>query len=277
MKRIILFILGLLINTFLLAQVHVKGYYRKNGTYVQPYVRSSPDGNPYNNYSYPGNTNPYTGKVAAGNPNTYLARYYNNSAAPDTKYYINDYGILTIGNYLKFWTIEADYIAYNVFDASDSYIGFLAIYSTKKLSIFDTSNKLVREVENFDSPLSSLPNGNNNSQTAYNKSIDSYTPYPYRVSSNNSHATTGTYYKSTKYLPQRLSERKLKLYQKIYLKDKNGNYSDFYLIVDSVDETVTKYTVYNHNDTKSGTISEFVNGEIFIYNRSDTLVKHIKP
>ena len=32
------------------AQVHVQGYYRSNGTYVQPYVRSAPDGLPYNNY-----------------------------------------------------------------------------------------------------------------------------------------------------------------------------------------------------------------------------------
>lgn len=33
------------------AQVHVNGYYRENGTYVQPYERTAPDGNPYNNYS----------------------------------------------------------------------------------------------------------------------------------------------------------------------------------------------------------------------------------
>ena len=59
--------------------VHVNGYYRSNGTYVQPHYRSAPDGNPYNNWSYPGNTNPYTGKVAPGNPNTYLNNYYNTS------------------------------------------------------------------------------------------------------------------------------------------------------------------------------------------------------
>lgn len=59
------------------AQVHVKGYYRKDGTYVRPHVRSNPDGNPYNNWSYPGNVNPYTGKVATGNPKTYLKSYQN--------------------------------------------------------------------------------------------------------------------------------------------------------------------------------------------------------
>jgi hypothetical protein len=63
------------------AAVHVNGYYRKNGTYVQPYWRSDPDGNPYNNWSYPGNTNPYTGKTATGNPDTYLNNYYNKNSS----------------------------------------------------------------------------------------------------------------------------------------------------------------------------------------------------
>lgn len=62
------------------ASVYVHGYTRSNGTYVQPYYRSSPDSSPYNNYSFPGNTNPYTGKVAPGNADTYLNNYYNNSS-----------------------------------------------------------------------------------------------------------------------------------------------------------------------------------------------------
>ncbi len=57
------------------AAVRVRGYYRKDGTYVQPHYRSNPDGNPYNNWSFPGNINPYTGKVAPGNPDTYLKNY----------------------------------------------------------------------------------------------------------------------------------------------------------------------------------------------------------
>jgi len=32
------------------AQVNVRGYFRGNGTYVQPHIRSYPDGNPYNNF-----------------------------------------------------------------------------------------------------------------------------------------------------------------------------------------------------------------------------------
>jgi hypothetical protein len=57
------------------ADQYVNGYYRKDGTYVQPHYRSDRDGNPYNNYSYLGNTNPYTGERATGNSDTYLQRY----------------------------------------------------------------------------------------------------------------------------------------------------------------------------------------------------------
>ena len=59
------------------ADISVHGYYRGNGTYVQPHFRSSPDRSPYNNWSYPGNLNPHTGRVSPGNPDTYLNHYYN--------------------------------------------------------------------------------------------------------------------------------------------------------------------------------------------------------
>ncbi len=32
------------------ADQYVRGYVKDNGTYVQPYIRSTPDSNPYNNY-----------------------------------------------------------------------------------------------------------------------------------------------------------------------------------------------------------------------------------
>ena len=57
--------------------VRVNPYFRSDGTYVQGHHRSAPDGNPYNNYSYPGNSNPYTGKVAPGNSDSYLQNYGN--------------------------------------------------------------------------------------------------------------------------------------------------------------------------------------------------------
>ncbi len=81
MKRLV-FLLTLLLCYFAsLGQVHVDGYYRSNGTYVEPHYRSSPDGNPYNNYSYPGNYNPYTGKVAGGSEEAYLRNYYRTYAS----------------------------------------------------------------------------------------------------------------------------------------------------------------------------------------------------
>lgn len=41
----------------------VRGYSKKDGTYVQPYTKTSPDRTRNNNYSTRGNTNPYTGKA----------------------------------------------------------------------------------------------------------------------------------------------------------------------------------------------------------------------
>ena len=45
------------------ADVYVKGYFKSNGTYVQPHYRSNPDGLFFNNFSTWGNTNPYTGQL----------------------------------------------------------------------------------------------------------------------------------------------------------------------------------------------------------------------
>lgn len=51
-------IFSIVLSTFLIlvsigvasADVYVDGYYRSDGTYVQPHVRSSPDGQRWNNY-----------------------------------------------------------------------------------------------------------------------------------------------------------------------------------------------------------------------------------
>jgi len=44
------------------AVVRVRGYFRRNGTYVMPHYRSNPDRYKWNNWSSWGNYNPYTGK-----------------------------------------------------------------------------------------------------------------------------------------------------------------------------------------------------------------------
>ncbi len=72
-------------NKAIAGRVKVRGYYRKDGTYVRPHYRTAPDGNPRNNYSFPGNYNPNTGKITPGDPQKYLDRYYNksgNSSSP---------------------------------------------------------------------------------------------------------------------------------------------------------------------------------------------------
>lgn len=48
--------------------VDVRGYTRKDGTYVQPHKRSSPNSTTYDNWSTRGNINPYTGKMGTKNP-----------------------------------------------------------------------------------------------------------------------------------------------------------------------------------------------------------------
>ena len=45
------------------ADSYVKGYTRKDGTYVQGHYRSDANSTVTDNYSYRGNTNPYTGQI----------------------------------------------------------------------------------------------------------------------------------------------------------------------------------------------------------------------
>ena len=49
-------------NTFAQSTVHVEGYTRSNGVYVQEHFRTAPDATISNNWSTIGNINPYTGK-----------------------------------------------------------------------------------------------------------------------------------------------------------------------------------------------------------------------
>ncbi len=73
-------IASVLLPAIAAAQVYVNPYVRRDGTEVQGHYRSAPDGNPYNNYSYPGNTNPYTGRVAPGTSDSYLRGHDSNRA-----------------------------------------------------------------------------------------------------------------------------------------------------------------------------------------------------
>ena|SRR5712692_5936775 len=77
MKTIILSIVALaFLNVSQANADSVRGYIQRDGTYVAPHQRTSPDHNPYNNYNFPGNYNPNSGRTTPGNPDTYLDRYY---------------------------------------------------------------------------------------------------------------------------------------------------------------------------------------------------------
>ncbi len=89
--RILNLIFAILYTLNSVGQVHVKGYIKSNGTYVAPYTRSNSNSSPYDNYSFPGNTNPYTGKTATGNADTYIDNLYNKSTSSKSKVWVNDY------------------------------------------------------------------------------------------------------------------------------------------------------------------------------------------
>lgn len=61
MTRLLL-ILALALPLYAQRPKTVKPYVKKNGTYVQPHVKTTPNKTRVDNYSTKGNTNPYTGK-----------------------------------------------------------------------------------------------------------------------------------------------------------------------------------------------------------------------
>jgi hypothetical protein len=68
MKRLAIALVISFASSFVAARggggsVGVHGYVKSNGTYVQPHMRSAPDGNFNNNWSTSGNVNPYTGEA----------------------------------------------------------------------------------------------------------------------------------------------------------------------------------------------------------------------
>jgi hypothetical protein len=77
MRRTVTILLALLLLVLttplaaLAQDVSVKGYFRKDGTYVQPHMRSRPDSSFNNNWSTAPNVNPYTGKQGTRQPRLY--------------------------------------------------------------------------------------------------------------------------------------------------------------------------------------------------------------
>lgn len=93
-KYLFLFLIAIysLISSIVFAQtnpehVKVKGYYKSNGTYVQPYYRTAPNSTNKDNFSTKGNVNPYTGKPGYIQPDSKSSsipskntNYYNNKS-----------------------------------------------------------------------------------------------------------------------------------------------------------------------------------------------------
>lgn len=61
MKSIIAIAL-LALSAQAVADEYVNGYVKKDGTYVAPHMRSSPNNSQHDNYNTKGNVNPYTGQ-----------------------------------------------------------------------------------------------------------------------------------------------------------------------------------------------------------------------
>lgn len=68
MKTMFLLLALAATSTSAIADSHVRGYYKKDGTYVAPHVRTSPNQTKVDNYSTKGNYNPYTGKQGTKDP-----------------------------------------------------------------------------------------------------------------------------------------------------------------------------------------------------------------
>lgn len=88
MVRISLVLVAITTSTVAFADEYVRGYTRRDGTYVQPHYRSSPNRSTLDNYSTRGNSNPYTGERGSVDP-----------YRPPTPHYprpSNDFGITPI-------------------------------------------------------------------------------------------------------------------------------------------------------------------------------------
>jgi hypothetical protein len=49
-----------------LLAAHVQGYSHRNGTDMRPHLRTHPDGNPFNDYGFPGDDHPNSGDIPPG-------------------------------------------------------------------------------------------------------------------------------------------------------------------------------------------------------------------
>lgn len=95
MKFITVVLAGLVVSTLLWSEsansqsrrsrdVSVDGYYRNNGTYVDPYYRTAPNQTRDDNYSTRGNINPYTLEEGRQRKDSESPRYGYEQTTPTT-------------------------------------------------------------------------------------------------------------------------------------------------------------------------------------------------
>jgi hypothetical protein len=104
MKKFVTMFMVLALASLALADTHVKGYTRKDGTYVPGHYRSDPDGNKANNWSTKGNVNPYTGKEGT---RTYGGQYGGSSSNGTTERSSSCRTVYVSGGYDSYGTYQA--------------------------------------------------------------------------------------------------------------------------------------------------------------------------
>lgn len=163
LKFILIFLFAIL-TLFSLAQtnsrhIRVSGYYRSNGTYVQPYFRTAPNSTNNDNFSTRGNVNPYTGKPGWIEPdNRYNTFYYNTytytptersvsieSTPPQLKFKDRTYIEDEHGNYSSYLK-AMDERTYNIYDLHDTFILCLVINHRGDWRIFDTNGIYLKTI-----------------------------------------------------------------------------------------------------------------------------------
>ncbi|WP_341904841.1 SH3 domain-containing protein [Fluviicola taffensis] len=124
--------------------VWVDGYYRKNGTYVQGYWRTAPNETEKDNFSYSGNINPYTGKLAYGDKVNVNASELNLR----TEASVSDNVIMTLDNNSPLTVIEEINnewvkVQYSYYDASNYYNTKTGYVAKRYITTNDNSNSSV--------------------------------------------------------------------------------------------------------------------------------------
>ncbi len=98
MRKLITLICICLMSLTAIADQYVNGYFKKDGTYVEGYMKSSSNSTNLDNYSTQGNTNPYTGtegtKAQDYSPNAanYGEGHVIQTGPRGGQYYVNDNG-----------------------------------------------------------------------------------------------------------------------------------------------------------------------------------------